>query len=81
MEWRISELLTHWREGGDGKPGITEVFLAALGVDGRGGWQVELGFADTTTRSFQAAHLIVAVIEAHRWVEAHYQGLRRVPGL
>lgn len=70
---RISEMLTKWREGNLGKVGITEVFLAALGVDGKGGFQCELGFGDGTTKSFQSYTLCLAVEDAYIWALSAYE--------
>ncbi len=71
MEAQLIDLLTRWREGkpwlGE-SPGITEVFLAALGTDGKAGFQCEIGFGDTTTKSFQAATLGEAIANAYAWV-------------
>lgn len=75
-EGALEELLTRWREPFKGKPGVTEVFLAALGVHGKDGWQCELGFGDGTTRSFQSdacLGLDWAIEQAHTWAKEHYR--------
>lgn len=70
MDFRLHELLTHWREPQpDGRPGITEVFYGALGPDGDKGFQCEIGFGDMTTLSFQAPTLHEATVKAHQWAE------------
>lgn len=67
-----TDLLTRWREPEGGRPGITEVFLAALGVDGKGGFQCELGFGDTTTKSYRGETLWRAVRGAWEWASVNY---------
>ena len=71
----LEQLLTRWRDPGVGRegPGITEVFLAALGVDGTRGFQCELGFGDTTTKSFQADTLDGAIEAAWGWALERYK--------
>ena len=71
---RLIQLLTCYRDGTKKRSvGITEVFLAALGTEGRSGFQVELGFGDTTTKSFQADTLAKAVDIAYSWTEENYR--------
>ena len=72
MQQKFIELLTKWRKGSDAHAGITEVFLAALGTEGEAGFQVELGFGDTTTMSFQAKHLEDALYKAHNWAQCEF---------
>lgn len=72
MEPHLIVLLMKWREPRPDRPGITEVFLAALGVNGDRGFQCELGFGDGTTEAFQAASLYEAVEGAYWWAKAKY---------
>jgi hypothetical protein len=69
----LRQLLTDWRAGKPGKPGITKVFLAALGTDGRDGFQCELGFGDGMMKMFQAQELSIAVNFAHEWAMENYK--------
>jgi hypothetical protein len=72
---QLSWLLTRWREGHPewNVPGITEVFLAALGTDGKAGFQCELGFGDGTTKSFQAGSLPEAITATFDWAKVAYK--------
>ncbi len=76
MMSQLALLLTEFREWAGDLPPITEVFLAALGTDGKDGFQCELGFGDTTTASFQADTLEAAVFLAFRHAN---ERLRRNP--
>ena len=72
MNVELKALLTCWRDGSESLPGITEVFLAALGIHGEAGFQCELGFGNGDTKSFQSDTLHGAIHRAFEWTVFTY---------